>query len=312
MSFDNYMRDISRIPLLTCNEEIVLGTQVQAMMQVFRDNGIEDQVSSTSLANLLKNFDPEAQRIIKRGLKARARMISANMRLVVKLAKRSLGTASEKRSHMKVDDLIQEGAIGLVRAVEKFEPNRGYKFSTYAYWWIRQGITRATESKGGMIKVPAHMQRIVRNTIEARVRLFEKLAREPSFTEIANAIGEESQEKVRHAIMNNPTIVSLDLNLGSEKGSEALIDILSADDETEIQEKERIGAQLDFILMMINGLTESEQEVIRLAYGIGVEQASTKEMAERKNLTPQAVKNQQQKIVKKLRVVASNFAMPGD
>jgi RNA polymerase sigma factor (sigma-70 family) len=308
MSFDDYMRDIARIPLLTCDEEIILGTQVQEMMQVLRDNDIADQVSDTNFAESLKDLEPRLRRTVQKGLRARNRMISANMRLVVTLARK----AQARQIHMTTQDLIQEGAIGLARAAEKFEPNRGYKFSTYAYWWIRQGITRAGESQEGMIKVPAHIQRTIRQAAEARIRLSAELMREPSFTEIAEAIGEENPEKIKLAIMHNPVIISLDFKLDNGRDSYTLVDVVNADDEAEIREKEKIAAKLDFVLMMVNALSESEQEIIKQRYGIGTEQLSVKEMAEQKGVTPQAIREKQQKITKKLKFVVNSFAMPAE
>jgi RNA polymerase nonessential primary-like sigma factor len=308
MSFDDYMRDIARIPLLTCDEEIILGTQVQEMMAILENNGIASQVSSTNFTELLKNLESELRRKVRRGLKARNRMISANMRLVVTLAKK----AQSRQVHMTIQDLIQEGAIGLARAVEKFEPNRGYKFSTYAYWWVRQGITRAGESQEGTIKVPAHIQRMVRQVAEARIRLSAELMREPSFLEIAEAIGEENPEKIKLAITCNPVVVSLDFKLDSGRDSCCLVDVLNADDEAEIREREDIAAKLDFALMTVNALAESEQEIIKQRYGIGTQQLSVKEMAEQRGMTPQAIRDKQQKIIKKLKFVVSNFAIPAE
>ena len=158
MSLDDYIADIIRVPMLTCEEEIILGTQVQKMMQVLRENQISEQISQQILLDSVDKFSKEGARAIKSGLRARDRMISANMRLVVAIAKKAKTT----QIHLSTQDLIQEGAIGLARAVEKFEPGRGYKFSTYAYWWIRQGVVRATEYQEKAIRLPSNVQKTIR------------------------------------------------------------------------------------------------------------------------------------------------------
>lgn len=307
MSIDDYMRDIARIPLLTCDEEIILGTRVQEMIKVLKANNLGDQVSSKNLNELTKDLTLELKRKIHIGLKARDRMISANMRLVVTLAKK----AQAKQIHMMIQDLIQEGAIGLARAVEKFEPDRGYKFSTYAYWWIRQAIRRSSESQEGAIKVPAHIQKIARQASEARANLSEKFMKEPSFAEIAREIQEEQDpEKIKLAIMYNPLIISLDCRLQDGKDSHTLIDIVNTDDQAKSREEEEVAVKLDFVLMAINALTEPEQEIIKQRFGIGIEQCSIKEIAESKSITPQAVREKLQRIMKKLKFIVDSFAAP--
>ncbi|MFN9914942.1 MAG: sigma-70 family RNA polymerase sigma factor, partial [Pirellulaceae bacterium] len=272
MSFEDYMRDIARVPLLTCDEEIILGTQVQEMMRLLRENQIADQVSDANLAESLKALDPHSRRIARKGLKARNRMISANMRLVVTIAKKS----QARQVHMTLQDLMQEGAIGLARAAEKFEPSRGYKFSTYAYWWIRQAITRAIESQEGAIKVPAHIQRTIKQAKEAKARLSAELMREPSFAEIAEAINEESPEKIQTAVALNPVIISFDLKPSGGRTNLrdacSLADIVNADIESEIRESEDTCEKISFVLMTINALPESEQQIIKQRYGIDADQ----------------------------------------
>lgn len=309
MSFEDYMRDVARVPLLTCDEEIILGTQVQEMMRLLRENQIADQVSDANLAESLKALDPQSRRIARKGLKARNRMISANMRLVVTIAKKS----QARQVHMTLQDLMQEGAIGLARAAEKFEPSRGYKFSTYAYWWIRQAITRAIESQEGAIKVPAHIQRTIKQAKEAKARLSAELMREPSFTEIAEAINEESPEKIQTAVALNPVIISFDLKPSGGRANLrdtcSLADIISADVESEIRENEDTCEKINFLLMTINALTKSEQQIIKQKYGIGEDQLSTKEIAEQIGCTPQAVREKLQIITNKLRFIVKSFSI---
>ena len=146
-----YLRDIGRVPLLEHDEEILLGRKVQRLMEI---KSIEQEMETTSrddLAKLLGISLKELKRQMRDGEKAKEKMVTANLRLVVSVAKKYT------KRNMELLDIIQEGTIGLVRGVEKFDPGRGYKFSTYAYWWIRQGITRAIAEKSRAIRLPIHV-----------------------------------------------------------------------------------------------------------------------------------------------------------
>ena len=306
MSLEEYITDISRVPMLTCDEEIILGSQVQEMMQVLRENGIEDQISQESLLGSIKELDFDSRKTIKRGLKARNRMVSANMRLVVAVAKK----VKTAQVHMTIQDMIQEGAIGLTRAAEKFEPGRGYKFSTYAYWWIRQGIVRAGEYQERAIRVPVNVQKIAKRGKEARTVLRMKLGREPTFEEIAQEINED-EEKTKRAILLDPVVVSLDFKARGESDATSLIETLvsevAADEDTDTNSSSR----LEFILMLISALPEDEQILVKQKYGIGMEALSVKEMSEAAGISQQSVRDKQQKIVNKIRYVAGTFSRAG-
>ena len=141
-----YLSNIGRVPLLTPAEEIELGNQVQKMMVLTEDG----QLNETT-----KEFTPQEKRIIKIGRRAKERMMKANLRLVVSVAKKYQGKGLE------LLDLVQEGSLGLERAVEKFDPTRGYKFSTYAFWWIRQSMTRAIACQSRTIRLPVHLLSLI-------------------------------------------------------------------------------------------------------------------------------------------------------
>ena len=150
-SVRSYLRDIGRIPLLEHEEEILLGRKVQRLMhlkKVKEDTGCND---NESLAKVMDMSLKQLKRELHEGEKAKDKMVTANLRLVVSVAKKYT------KRNMELLDIIQEGTIGLVRGVEKFDPHRGYKFSTYAYWWIRQGITRAIAEKSRAIRLPIHV-----------------------------------------------------------------------------------------------------------------------------------------------------------
>lgn len=312
MTIDQYMKGMQRIPLLTPDEEIILGGQVQKMMQLLSENGMAEDVSATNVSELLGNpeISKQDKKTIKIGVKARDRMISANMRLVAVVAQKH----NARQTHMTLQDLIQEGMIGLARAVEKYEPTRGYKFSTYAYWWIRQRITRAIEHQEGAIRVPAHIQRMIRDISTAKAKLRLKLGREPLFAEIGEAIGELNQEKIRTALVSAPSVFSLDfLHTSTRKmpdGTGSLYDIIPSDDESEVNEREQDAVLLDFVMMALNALPESEQLLIRQKYGINAKQLSSKEIAVGKGITPQAIRDRQKNILNRMRFVVSSFQPP--
>ena len=136
-----YLRDIGRIPLLEHEEEIMLGRQVQRLMEIKTTKDELELTEDEDLSQVLGITTKELKRQVRDGEKAKEKMVTANLRLVVSVAKKYT------KRNMELLDIIQEGTIGLVRGVEKFDPGRGYKFSTYAYWWIRQGITRAIAEK---------------------------------------------------------------------------------------------------------------------------------------------------------------------
>lgn len=305
MSCDDYLRDIGKIPLLTSDEEIILGNKVQAMVQLLEQKGISQQVSAGNMDEMLAGLDEKERRVIRGGIRARNRMVSANMRLVVAIAKKYVN----KQVHMTMQDLIQEGAIGLTRAAEKFDPARGYKFSTYAYLWIRQGMTRGCESQEAIIKVPAHIQRTIRKASETRVRMSASLNREPTFQELAEEMGETDWKKLRDMIFMNPVVVSLDLSPKNGESS-SLLEIVNGDDESEIKEQEEYSARLDFIMMVVNALEDKDKDLIRQRYGLGTEPISVKDMAKKLGVAPQAIRERQQTITRKIRYVVTKFTAP--
>lgn len=305
MSCDDYLRDIGKIPLLTSDEEIILGNKVQAMVQLLEQKGISQQVSAGNMDEMLAGLDEKERRVIRGGIRARNRMVSANMRLVVAIARKYVN----KQVHMTMQDLIQEGAIGLTRAAEKFDPARGYKFSTYAYLWIRQGMTRGCESQEAIIKVPAHIQRTIRKASETRVRMSATLNREPTFQELAEEMGETDWKKLRDMIFMNPVVVSLDLSPKNGESS-SLLEIVNGDDESEIKEQEEYSAKLDFIMMVVNALEDNDKDLIKQRYGLGTEPISVKDMAKKLGVAPQAIRERQQTITRKIRYVVTKFTAP--
>jgi RNA polymerase nonessential primary-like sigma factor len=313
MSCEDYLKDISRASLLTGDEEITLGNTVQAMMKILENKRIEFQLSAGNLKEIMEVLTPLEQKIIKNGLRARNRMITANMRLVVAIAKKYV----KRQVHMTMQDLIQEGAIGLTRAAEKFEPSRGYKFSTYAYLWIKQGITRGCEAQEGAIKIPAHLQRMIRKARETSLKMSAALGREPSLQELADELGEMDQQKLRSVIsmyaMMSPAIISTDILVRPDDGkwSEGfakLCDAVNTEDESEIRNNEEDSSKLEFIKLAINALDPLDRELVMKKYGINCEPASIKQLAKENSLTPQAVRDRQNIATAKIRYIVTNFA----
>ena len=164
-----YLSNIGRVPLLTPAEEIELGNQVQKMMVLTEDGQLNEKT---------KEFNPQDKRTIKIGRRAKERMMKANLRLVVSVAKKYQGKGLE------LLDLVQEGSLGLERAVEKFDPTRGYKFSTYAFWWIRQSMTRAIACQSRTIRLPVHLSERLATIRKISRELAHKLGAMPSRIEI--------------------------------------------------------------------------------------------------------------------------------
>jgi RNA polymerase primary sigma factor len=248
-----YLREIGGHPLLSAGEESSLGDAVKAGREA------EHALATATIDDDERRM--ALQRLVAAGLDARRRFIQANLRLVVSIAKRYHVTG------LALLDLVQEGNLGLIRAVEKFDPDRGCKFSTYATWWVRQAISRAIADKARTIRVPVHMLDTVRRVDKARARLMEGGEGEPTPEAVAAFTG-LSAESVREARRIVPDPVSLQLQVGEEDGE--LADILSDVDRGIDTPYELAVASLahDSVQAALSGLTEREQTVLRLRFGL--------------------------------------------
>lgn len=284
MSSDEYLDSIARAPLLTADEEIILGTSVQKMMKLLEEKKPAD-------------FTAEERKIYKVGKRARDRMIEANMRLIVTIAKKHL----TRFVHLEMRDLMQEGAIGLTRAAEKFDPSRGYKFSTYAYWWIMQAIQRAGETQESFIRRPTQVARLGGKIEAAKANCFRKFGRMPTIDELVDACGEESVDKIRIAEMSSLPVSSLDFELNS-KSETQLFELVPSDSASEILDIEDTNAKLDTIYLAINSLPSDEKSLIQKRYGIGTKQLTMKELAEERSVTRAAIGDKLNRIVRKIAI----------
>jgi RNA polymerase sigma factor, sigma-70 family len=241
-----YLREIGRVPLLTAEEEVELAKSIEAGLFA------EDR-----LANGLRS--PELEELVWEGVRAKQRLIEANLRLVVSIAKRYVGRG------MLFLDLIQEGNLGLIRAVEKFDYTKGYKFSTYATWWIRQAITRAIADQARTIRIPVHMVETINKLVRVQRQLHQDLGREPTPEEIAKEMDLPVDRVVEiQRIAQEP--VSLQSPIG-EEDSDLGDFIEDADAVVPIEAAAFIMLQdqLDDILAT---LSEREQRIIQLRFGL--------------------------------------------
>ena len=280
-----YLHEIGAYPLLSGADEIALGAAVQAGRE-----------ATDVLRAAGKALSPARRRQLDRavaiGEEARGRFIQANLRLVVSIAKRYQTIA------LPLLDLVQEGSLGLIRAVEKFEPSRGCKFSTYATWWIRQAISRAIADKARTIRVPVHMLDTVRRVNKATARQAELLGREPTVGEVAADAGltPDAVEDARGLV---PDAVSINVPVGEDA---ELADLL--EDRTAEVPFERAAAvmQHDKVVTALAALSEREQQVLQLRFGLtGDDPHTLEQVGHAFRLTRERIRQIEAKALTKLR-----------
>ena len=296
-----YLRDIGRIPLLEHDEEILLGRQVQRLM-VLEEMKKELNLDNDALAEAMDVPVKQIKRELRDGTKAKDKMVTANLRLVVSVAKKYT------KRNMELLDIIQEGTIGLVRGVEKFDPGRGYKFSTYAYWWIRQGITRAIAEKSRAIRLPIHVTENLNKLKKAQRELSQMNGRLPNVFELADHL-ELGVEEIKDLMCKARQPTSLEIKIGENRDT-ALIDLL--EDETQLPDTllEQQFVKED-MRELIRDLPEMQAAVISMRYGIGeemLEPMSMTAIGQVLNMSRDRVRTLEHKAIRSLREMSSKVS----
>ncbi|MEA5506949.1 RpoD/SigA family RNA polymerase sigma factor [Halotia wernerae UHCC 0503] len=289
-----YLQDIGRFPLLTGSQEIAYARQVQQMVEIEQRKAelaqeLHRQPTTSELAADTGETETELTQILKLGQRAKQKMVIANLRLVVSIAKKY------QNRNMELLDLIQEGALGLQRGVEKFDPNRGYKLSTYAYWWITQAITRAIAQSSRTIRLPVHITEQLNKIKKAQRELFQTFGRPASVAEIAETLDLQPSQ-IREYLSTSRQTLSLDLRVGDNKDTE-LLDILP--DESSLSD-ERITQEClrQDMTNLLESLTPIQRKVLTLRFGLDSEQElNLGQIGKQLNLSRERVRQIQNKAI---------------
>lgn len=289
----DYLKQIGRIPLLTAEQEVRLGERVQAGVRA------EEEIAATGIPT------PGLERTSLDGRRAKNHMLEANLRLVVSIAKRYTGRG------MLFLDLIQEGNLGLLRAIEKFDPTKGFKLSTYATWWIKQAIGRALADQARTIRVPVHMVEEINRLARVRRELITLLGRNPTTAELATAL-DVAEERVTRIQGYDRAPVSLHTPLGDAAGDAELGDLI--EDTTTPAPEDLVGAELlrGHLRSVLAEFTEREAGVISLRYGLdGDEPRTLDEIGKVYGVTRERIRQIEAKTMSKLRHPSRARALRG-
>ncbi|MBD2612345.1 MAG: RpoD/SigA family RNA polymerase sigma factor [Nostoc sp. ZfuVER08] len=293
-----YLQEIGQFPLLTSDQEITYGRQVQQMIAIEEQKQqlsqqLNRQPTQAELADFVNKAEIEVNQILQLGQRAKQKMIVANLRLVVSIAKKY------QRRNLEFLDLVQEGAIGLQRGIEKFDPNRGYKLSTYVYWWISQAITRAIAEKSRTVRLPIHVNEKLSQIKKIQRELFQTLGRRATVAEIAQKLDMEPSQ-IREYLTAASGTISLDLRVGDNQDTE-LSELLS--DES-ISPNDQITQEL--LRQDLNDLLASlkpvQREVLILRFGLlDNQERSLAQIGEKLNVSRERVRQIQQQAMTALR-----------
>ena len=293
-----YLKEIGKVPLLSADEEIELAQKMEAgSVAVEKIPLLKERLAETGEEQEKEEIPAEIKALqldVDRGSDAKKRLAEANLRLVVSIAKRYVGRG------MLFLDLIQEGNLGLIKAVEKFDYRKGYKFSTYATWWIRQAITRAIADQARTIRIPVHMVETINKLIRVSRQLLQELGREPTPEEIAEEM-KMPVERVREILKISQEPVSLETPIGEEEDSH-LGDFIKDDNVPVPADAATFTLLKEQLEEVLGTLTEREQKVLTLRFGLEDGRARTlEEVGKEFNVTRERIRQIEAKALRKLR-----------
>jgi len=280
-----YLSTIGRVPLLTPAEEIELAHHVQAGKRL-QEIAVAERT-------------PQQRRQIRMGHRARDRMMAANLRLVVSVAKKY------QNQGLELLDLVQEGAIGLERAVDKFDPAMGYKFSTYAYWWIRQGMTRAIDNSARTIRLPIHISEKLSKMRRVSRELSHRLGRQPNRLELSHAL-DMTPEELEDLMTQSAPCASLDAHARGEEDRSTLGELIADPNSSEHFDSMDRHLQKEHLGGWLSQLNEREQQILKLRFGLeGSEPLTLAEIGRLINVSRERVRQLEAKAIMKLRLLSN-------
>jgi len=283
-SLTNYLNRIGKTPLLTAAEEIELGTKVQKMIAL--------------LESERNDFTEEERKVIKVGERAKRKMIESNLRLVVSVARKYMKSVI----HMKLDDLIQEGNCGLIRAVEKFDPTRGYRFTTYAYWWIKQAISRGMENQDREIRLPIQICKLIAKIKAISSEEMAKSGKQLTKEEILEQIEDATEASIDLAFKHYGLTLSLDVR---EDDDRAVIEFAWTTSDSRTDED---MVEMDKLIKALDMLTTNERNMISDRYGLNKEEPSTlKELAKKYGIPSDKIRSAVVTVEWKLKAILTYF-----
>lgn len=297
-----YLREIGKIPLLNAEEELELAQQVVANRDELevvtaRIAEINEQEAEAPLSAKMQSEREKLTLQAKKLSRPKDKMAEANMRLVVSIAKRYSGRG------LDFLDLIQEGNTGLLRAVEKFDPDKGFKFSTYATWWIRQAITRAIADQARTIRIPVHMVETINKLLRTQRRMTQELNREPTIEELAKEL-EMEPDKVEYVIKIKQDITSLDAGVGRDDGDEdsVLADFIEDEDSKPPEALAADQLLKEQVEAILSTLSDREQKIVKMRFGLENGKSHTlEEVGQEFAVTRERIRQIEAKALAKLR-----------